>query len=367
MNQTQFTLDSLLSLINHMNHLNAEEKRELRFNCEYAIRCFGKDWETREESRSHPLWGFFGFSIGILLLGKFGEALQNLKKKENFHEIVKRLHHKDQFEGAFSEIMIGNNLLKAGIQFQFLKPNIRKTPDIVLDYSGKEINLEITEKETSAEYQRASMNLHEIDKSLHSLPNNCYFFYQIHKPLSSSRTEDILQKCQKMKYNVSTTGFEEYHKSGIIDLYIFKRENEQKVPIEHRTISAQLPITDDIRRLKVKISNKSKQLCDEKAGILVVVDNDFWPGEDEKQSNLNLKNNLEEHICDYKNISAFVIINNFAIADIHHTEFLVEEEYFISMMTYNPKTLFTTNKIIIFNEYAKNPLSQEERELVKIL
>lgn len=350
-----------------MNHLNTEEKRKLRSNCEYAIRCFGKDWETREESRSHPLWSFFGYSIGILLLGKFGEALQNLKKKENFHEIFKRLHHKDQFGGAFNEIMIGNNLLKAGIQFQFLKPDTKKTPDIVLYYSGKEINLEITEKETSAEYKMASMNLHKIDTSLYSLPKNCFFHYHIHKPLSNSRTEDILQKCQKMKHNVSKTGFEKYHKSGIIDLYIFKRENEQKVPIEHRTISAQLPRTDEIRRFKGKISDKSKQLCEEKAGILVVVDNDFWPGEDEKQSNLNLKNNLEEHICDHKNISAFVIINNCVIADIHHTEFLVEEEYFISMMTFNPKTLFTTNKIIIFNEYAKNPLSQEERELVKIL
>jgi len=34
MDQTQFTLDSLLNLINFMNHLDTEEKTELRHNCE---------------------------------------------------------------------------------------------------------------------------------------------------------------------------------------------------------------------------------------------------------------------------------------------------------------------------------------------
>jgi len=368
MAQIQFTLDSLLSLINSLNHLNPEEKKELRHNCEYAIFCFGEGWEKKEESREHPLWAFFGFSIGILQLGLLGEALKNLKNKENFHEIITRLRDKKQFEGAFNETIIGNKLFKAGIQFDFLNQRgSNKSPDITIKFLNREIDLEITEKTLSSEYRKASINSHKIMSCLFPLPSEYVYFIQIHKPLSSSRAEEIYQRCQEMKETVSETGYQEYHKRGIIDLYMLKREYEQKVPVENRTISAQMPKTDEIRRLRAKIDKKSPQLSDEKPSILIIVDNDFWPSEDAIKSNQDLRNQLEEHVCDHINISALIIVSNFVIAGYQYPEFLKEEDYYMSLLTYNPKTLFTTNKIIIFNEYSKNPLSYEERELVKII
>jgi len=80
-----------------------------------------------------------------------------------------------------------------------------------------------------------------------------------------------------------------------------------------------------------------------------------------------LKNQLEEHIFDYTNISALIILNNFVGAGYRHNELFIEDETFFVMQTHSQKTLFSTNKLAIFNKYAKKPLFPKEREiLIKI-
>jgi len=106
-------------------------------------------------------------------------------------------------------------------------------------------------------------------------------------------------------------------------------------------------------------------LTPERPGILLIIDNNSWAFDNPVNSNLNLKHQLDETVYDYTTISALIVLTNYVVVDETQKEFIMEDESFISMQIYNPKTLFTRNKLIILNKYSKYPLTNEEREMLK--
>ncbi len=53
------------------------------------------------------------------------------------------------------------------------------------------------------------------------------------------------------------SGFEEFHMPGIIDIYIFKKENVEKVPKEKRVMQGRTPDFDELSRIKGTIKTNS--------------------------------------------------------------------------------------------------------------
>jgi hypothetical protein len=367
-NKKQISVDSLLTFVDIMHHLTPIEKEKLRQNCKYVIHWFGIDWMEEEKNQSHPLMRYFGSFDGIFLAGELGDALQRLENKENVSDVFKRLFDTRQFESAYNELTIGNNLSKLELDFEFIKQLPKeKSADIVIKAAQREINLEITVKGTSPEYRKALANIKGIEFFFFTSPfiKDYSVQYQIHKPLSKPTAEKILSDCIEKMKNISKSGFEELHIPKVIDLYIIKKGSEDKVPPEHRTISAKLPRIDELARIKNRIIEKSSQLMPDKPGVLLIVDNDSWTFNNPADSNLNLKDQLEESVYDQSNISALAILSNYIILGRQQNEFLMEDDSFISMQTYNPKTLFTKNKLIILNKYSKFPPINEEKEILK--
>jgi len=365
--------NSVSILVRSMNQLTIDEKHSLKQNCENAIRIIEPDFDEQDFDHNkvnwdHPIWGLIGSTPGILMLGELGESLQNLRNMENFSIIVERLKNPREFNGAYNELQIGNNLFKYGISFKINSQlQTKKSPDFVIDFEGREINLEITEKEKSQEWRRAERNAGRIkDYLFKGFASGKYVYsLSIQRPLSDKRTEKIFEQCQLMEENVQNSGLEEYHIPDVIDLYIYKPECIDKVPGESRRIFCTMPRIDEVARIKAKINKKSSQLDNTRPGILLILDNYSWLFNLGQKVDVNLKMKVGEFICDFENISALILQNNYFIANNHQEEFIIEEKNCIFRQAYNPKTLFTTNKLILLNEYTKNPIQKNEIELLK--
>jgi hypothetical protein len=372
---TKSIQDSITILVNSMNQLTPDEKHLLKQNCENVIRIFEPDFDQpnfnpKDVKWVHPIWGYIGHTPGIAMLGDLGEALQNLRNMKNFSTIVERLKHPDQFNGAFDELHTGNNLFKSGIPFTInSQSSSTKSPDFEVHFEGREINLEITEKEKSTEYIKAERNASKITNKLFDGHASGKYSYAVtvNRPLSNNRTQETIEQLELLEKDVQESGFEEYHIPDFIDLYVFKPEFKDKVPVEKRQISYHLPQVDEISRFKLKIRKKSQQLDDKRPGVLLILDDFSWLIHPEQNIDLDLKLSLAEYICDFENISALIIQNNYFLSVDSQTEFMTEEKNCFYKLTNHPKTHFTRQKLVFFNEFAKNPLLKNEIELLNII
>ncbi|MDL5502571.1 MAG: hypothetical protein QSU88_05080, partial [Candidatus Methanoperedens sp.] len=75
------------------------------------------------------------------------------------------------------------------------------------------------------------------------------------------------------------SGFEEFHMPGIIDIYIFKKENVDKVPKEKRVMQGRTPDFDELSRIKGTIKTKQIQLRTKNPNVLLIFDSLLWPSE----------------------------------------------------------------------------------------
>ncbi|MCX5635433.1 MAG: hypothetical protein NTW55_06325 [Planctomycetota bacterium] len=298
MSDDKITLDKLLSLINVMDSYNPDEKLELRNNCEYAIQQFGDNWIQNEDSRKHPLWGFFGMSPGISELGELGLALKKLQSKENYSDLLERLRSSVKFNGAYYEIIAGYWLLKSEISFEFLKPKKNdKTPDIKFSSSQRDLILEITTKEYSEDYLKTFQNCRKISNLLLLNSSGLRYHVKNHRPLLSPyTTDDILQACEVLLEKAKVSGFEELHLQKIIDLYIFREGNQEKVPKKDRVNIFKMPKSDEYARVRGTIQKKAKQLGQDLPGVLLIFDPFFWPSSKIGFSTSKLRHELEEKI-----------------------------------------------------------------------
>ena len=350
-----------------MDKLNPKEKRDLRKNCEYAIQQFGDNWIENEDSRKHPLWGFFGISTGISELGELGLALKCLQLKENFSELLDRLRSSDKFNGAHSEITIGYWLLKSGIPFEFLKPKKKdKSPDIKIRSSERDLILEITAKDYPEDYLKTFQNNRKILVLLHFNSSGLSAHLKNHRPLLSSYTTDeIIHTCEDLIEKAKISGFEELHIPKVIDLYIFSQENQERVPKKDRVFIFKLPKFDEYARIRGTIQQKVKQLNHDMPGVLLIFDRFFWPSRKIGHFTSKLRHELEEKIYENPNLSALVIIMQFADISEDYRNIVRENQSSISMKTYDPKTGISKYKVVVFNKYARFPLSDEEKGILK--
>jgi hypothetical protein len=273
MSNDQNSFNSAFSLINVMDHLNPEEKQDLQKNCEYAIRQFGEDWLDREDSKKHPLYGFVGSSIGVSELGELGSAIQLLQSQENFSGIMERLRSPDQFYGAYSEVLVGYWLKKSSVNFNYLKQKTKTTPDIRINSAQREFTIEITTKDYSEEYLKAHQIFTKFSNVLLFNKKGLNVFAINHRPLTSPHhANEILRKCEDLIEKADISGFEELHLKKIIDVYVFRPENIERVPKKLRSFSFQMPKTDEYSRVRGTIADKTRQLNQDTPGILLIFD-----------------------------------------------------------------------------------------------
>ncbi len=364
--------DFYLSQINQCGGIDELEKQELLRNWGYLRAFLVEDWFKKEENKFHPLRHYFYNSAPWCLrwMGELGLAIESLKEKENFDGIRKRLLLSDAFEEAYYELRVGYSLLNSGVSFEFLKPSKikkKKTSDIVVNMGDRKIFLEITKKNNPKDILNSSENFHKISWFLLSKGGQTYndfgFYYDVLKPLSTPRTEQILKICEDLLEKAKKSGFEEYHIPNTIDLYIFKRENVDKVPKEKQVTRGMSPVFDELSRIRGTIKDKEVQLRTENPNVLLIFDSLLWPLEKDLFYS-KLVDTLEETIYQFTNLSAAVIyIESYYFSE--EESFIKEGGNYIAMHGNDKKLLRSKNKVIILNEFAKYSLLAHEIEILK--
>ena len=297
--------------------------------------------------------------------------IESLKKKENFDGILKRLLLNDAFEEAYYELRVGFYLFKSGVLFEFLKPSKKmkeKTPDIVMNIGDRKIFLEITKKSNPDDPLNSSQNFQKISWFLLSKDSQIYtdfgFYFDILKPLSTPRTEQILKICENLLEKAKKSGYEEYHIPNTIDLYIFKRENVGKVPKEKRVNRGRTPDFDELFRIKGTIKEKERQLRVENPTILLIFDSLLWGLENKELFYSKLVDTLEETVNQFTNLSAVLIyIETYYFSD--DESFIIEGRNYIAMQGSDKELLRSKNKVILLNEFARYPLLGQEIDILK--
>lgn len=370
MNENNESWNYFLSRINQQDEINEIEKQELHQKWGYLKDVLGEDWFKKEKDDYHPLRSYFYNSAPWCLrwIGELGEAIKSLREKENFDSILKRVLSEDAFEEAYYELRVGYSLFKLDVSFAYLKPSKKKkTPDVVMNIGDREIFLEITKKNNPEDILNSSQNAHNIDWFLSSeclqIGNNFSACYDILKPLSTPRTEQIIKLCEILFEKVKESGFEELHIPNTIDLYIYKRENIDKIPKEKRVMQSKTPDFDELSRIRGTIKTKEKQLRSEHPNVLLIFDSLLWPLENEDLFYSKLVDTLEEVVYQFTNLSAVIIY--IETHYIYAESFVKEGRNYIVIQGSDEGLLRSKNKVIILNEFADYPLLPHEIDILK--
>ena len=187
-----------------------------------------------------------------------------------------------------------------------------------------------------------------------------------HRPLLSPYTTDeIFRACEVLVEKAKVSGFEELHIPKVIDLYIFHEDHKEKVPKKDRVNIFKMPKTDEYARVRGTIQEKARQLNLDLPGVLLIFDQFFWPSSKIGYFTSKLRHELEEKIYENPNLSALVIITQFGDTSNDYRNIFKENELSISTKIYEYKSGISKYKVVIFNKYARFPLSDEEKEILK--
>lgn len=365
------TWDYYSSRINQRKEIDEIEKQELLRNWGYLRDVFGDDWFKKEES--HPLrWYLINQAPWCLRwVGELGFGIKCLNEKENFEDILNKLRlNTIDFEETYSEFRVGYSLFKLGISFEFLKPHKKqKTPDMVMNVDNRKIFIEITTKRTPEAFLNSWWNFSKINdyffmSKIIASSTDLEYYFDILTSLYPATVESIIELCDDLFEDVKKSGFEEFHIPGIIDIYILKKDNIERVPKEKRVIQSVTKEPDELYRIKDTISTKEVQLRAKNPNILIIFDRVLQPYKSKEFFDLENVKIIEKHINGFPNLGAVIIyVETYYSPDVESS--VKEKENFIAVSEYDEKLLILKNKVIILNKSAEYPLSPHEIEILK--
>jgi len=367
------TWDYYSSRINQQKEIDEIEKQELLRNWGYLRDAFGEDWFKKEESKRHPLrWYLINQAPWCLRwIGELGFGIKCLNEKENFEDILNKLRLNIDFEETYSEFRVGYSLFKFGISFEFLKRSKKqKTPDVVINVDNRKIFLEITTKNTPVAFLNAGRNFDKLNDFFMSKviasSDDLKYYFDVPTHLYPATVESIIELCEDLFKNVKKSGFEEFHIPSIIDIYILKKDNIERVPKEKRVIKGEPIELDELYRIKGTIGTKEVQLRTNNPGILIIFDPVLQPQPYKSKEYFDLENVkiIEHHINGFPNLSTVIIyVERYYYPDSE--SFVKKEGNYLTIQEYDEKLLILKNKVIILNEFAKHPLLPHEIEILK--
>lgn len=365
-NDFQDDWDTPLSLIHHHPFVSKERLEEIICNYRFLPDFLGMDWISDEKNKNHPLWIWFGNSVEVLRLSELGLSLQLLQNKTLFPDILSRLlSDTPSFEGAYYELITGYYLFKHGYAFEYVKEKKRnRSSDIILQGPEREILVEITHKDYPDEFILYFNNNRRITIFLMLHLDGLIYNIDVLKPLSTPTTEQIINECKILIEQAKISGFEEYHEINVIDIYIYKLEFQEKVPIEKRKMQLKFPELDEIPRIKGTIKEKQKQIDLTKAGVIIIYDDICFCQTPFEDHNMNLIFELDQVVYEYPNISALILISTEHPVSNDRDNYSKISSEFIIRNVYEIDMMRRRNILVIFNKYASLPFDEVEKEMI---
>jgi hypothetical protein len=269
------------------------------------------------------------------------------------------------FEGAYYELLTGYYLFKHRCAFEYVEKKKKNcSSDIILQGPKREILLEITHKDYPSEFILSFSNCRRITNFLMLNSDGLIHNIDVHKPLSTPATEQIIRESKKLIDKAKESGFEEYHERNVIDIYFFKLEFHDCVPIEKRKMQLKFTDLNEISRIKGTIIEKQRQLDKNMPGVIIIYDDLCFCQSTFEEYNMNLIFELDQVVYEYPSISALILISTeYPVSDDREDYLKITSDY-IARNIYEIDMMRRRNILVIFNKFAHFQFDDQEKEMM---
>lgn len=286
--------------------LSEANRKRARESLLYLRKMLGENFLRDNKEKGHPI--IFPYLVNAalrakLLMIRLAEEMKALEGANNFDDLLKRVKHSTNCGEAISVLTSAYKFLQTGFTVSFEPvvdiPNsvgiVRpKRPDFFItdDETNEEIFVEISRSMTGAKQVLTSHTYHTIfwvtlkmmqddpefdilSSSKHVLP-----YAKIHRGLDEEELKDVINQIEELVKLVRVTGqFQELTILDVIEVGIspshdhgavkrWAAERQMKERVESPPID-----TDEVRRAKIKLHDKVKQIPHDKVGIIIIQTN----------------------------------------------------------------------------------------------
>jgi hypothetical protein len=294
----------------NLSELSDAKRLRTEGSLRHLRQSLGEGYLKRADRQGNPLlfWYFTDWSDGARRsMIRFTEALKALEGAPNFKAILRRIKNPknlDELLEGLSVIEVAYRFSHAGFSIEFeptvLVTNHRgvdgpKNPDMkVVDTgTGEEIIVEVSRMKPSDHQNLTSHTYHAIHNVLvyesmqcdpealknPTIPRHILPYAKIFRGIAEDELKGIIKQIRKLVDQVRTSGeFGELIIPDTIEVGIASYDNHaparewaaNRGMREHNLVEGANILTDEIARAKVKLRVKSKQLPDDKPGIIVL-------------------------------------------------------------------------------------------------
>lgn len=350
--------------------LKHEEKTQVLHGLTKLKQVLDDDWLRQAGKQHHPLVAYIlnKQPWSLLWLAEFGMKLDALRKLPNFDRLARRLRNSKEYTGAEAEAEVAAKLVTEGITNVELYPKVEvkgkpKEPELRALVDGGDVYFEVTvlrEPKDSLDAWRTHQELRYTlfdRETLHQL----LYFCQIHKILSKPRIEELKANIKRAIAEVKQTRQYAYiGEQGVLDyLVIHRSKQEQCDALVNRfgmkkEVSGPPFESDDIRRLKHKLREKSRQLPEEKPGVIIVFANLIHFGSPERFYE-ELVYQVEETVYDRDNVVLAVIISK--TGELGQVSKVDRKPHYI--LVRKSRNLVQESVVVVKNRYSKFPITEK--------
>lgn len=243
-------------------------------------------------------------------------SLRNLESCRGYNALIARLTDHDKFEEALSVLETADRLRSAGMSVSFDVParidGGDKVPDLhVVDQDTRaaffcEVSVMYRSHDDWRAEEHSSRLFHLV---LHAAPD-LTFAGRLHRLISDARTDELARQI-KEAIAISRDGgrLVEVVVPHVIDFAVAPNGSDeieawcQARDLERGSFGAQMPQTNQLRRLQMKIEKEEKQLPFGQPNVLVIPGQDLFNGMSDPVERLH---DMEEVILDHPKIALFV-------------------------------------------------------------
>jgi len=330
---------------------------ETRQKIERLVSFVDGSMENEEDSERHPLaseirnWAPWN----VERLAKLSDALTVAAERARGFERVRRsLSQPDHYEDATRELDLAAEFLGAGLQVTFVREvKEKKTSDLLIEWDGQELYVEITQMGPSADMKEA---FSYFDRQNWRIPEfeGLDVVIRLHRFISEPRREEILEALAAEAREVKASGTtRSFSAEGLLDASL----GAANAPGRSSLRITGFPLDEDeIGRLVRTIRRKAAQLPVDHAGLLIAVDNGLHVSPWERPSYTSVVTELEEYVFEHSQLAGVLIIVPFQAPDA--PPFRDSGDNWVAWRKPGP-VVMVEDRILILNRYAKIRLDEK--------
>jgi len=322
----------------------------------------GVDFLISVLEKRHPI--MFGIMNMVAWTRKyfiwFAEAMEELKSQENYSSFIARIKDTSKYLEAVSVLTEAHRFCQAGFSVEIDPLTGSSIPDlkIIDSETNEEIFVEVSMLFESKAKAEASSTFLQILNSLLGTSPFLHWSGRIHKTLSTSHCQEVVEKIRAMLQKVQKRGkIGEVNIRGIIELAV--APDSDKSMLQKWADERQLKIgsfegppydANEVVRVRRKIEREQKQLPVTGSNIVIIQNNDIF---DYLNDIRKLISALEEEVYKYEHL-LIVVVSGSHIGNGRIFNTMKDQHIYVEKLQFD---VIVYKHILLLNRFCKFRIS----------